>query len=87
MLFTSGFVLRDGSLFHLLLLPIVVSFGAASRLFAGAGVRLVTDQSYCRPVGFFYLYFFGEGIGEGFFHTTQPKNYKRLYLSHNKEQK
>jgi hypothetical protein len=58
MLFTSGFVLRDGSLFHLLLPPTVVSFGAASRLFAGAGVRLVTDQSYCRPVGIFYLCFF-----------------------------
>jgi hypothetical protein len=47
--------------FSLPFLLIVIFLGAASLSLAGAGVRLVTDHSHCRPRGYFdgFLFFGG----------------------------
>ena len=51
--------------FHYLSYLLLFFLGAASLSLAGAGVRLVTDHSYCRPRVLLPV-FFGGGIGDRF---------------------
>ena len=75
----SLFSLETGVYFIYFYYLLLFFLGAASRLLAGAGVRLVTDQSYCRPPGPL-LYFWRRYRGWGFLYAITEELHAGIFV-------